>query len=134
VISVSRHIDIHAELGGVAAFVREVTNLPRWTDFFRSVGARTDGYHAVESVVGPISTRILESTDGGGPLCTIESIIAGARETATVHLRPLGDAVRVEFTIALRDDASPELRAGADATLAQELARLRAICETAVGA
>lgn len=133
-ISVSRHIDIHADLAGVAAFVREVTNLPRWTDFFRSVGARTGGYHAVESVVGPIATRILESPDGGGLLCTIESIIAGVRETATVHLLPAGDAVRVEFTIALPDDASPALCARADATLADELVRLRGICETAVRA
>ena len=133
-ISASGYLGIRAELGVIAAFVREVTNLPRWTDFFLSVGARTNGYHAVDSVMGPISTRILESPDGGGLLYTIESIIRGVPETATVSLRPLGHVVRVEFTVTLPDDASPELRARADATLADELVRLRAICETTVSA
>ncbi len=117
----------------VGAYVSQVGHLPSWTTFFRSVGASADGRrYPVQTVMGPIETWIEESpADGGGTVCTINSLIGEGQEQAVLRLLPAadGEGTAVEFTVRLPSGAPPERRAGQQAAMEGELARLKELLE-----
>ncbi|MGH3936104.1 MAG: hypothetical protein ACRDS1_14200 [Pseudonocardiaceae bacterium] len=125
----SHDIDIDTSPDHARRYLEQVPNLPAWTEFFRAVGERHGEYYRVESVMGPIDTRISRYTDGDVAVCTVHSLIRGQREQAVIRIRPAGTGVNVAFTIQLPETAPAELTAVAAATLHRELTALKAILE-----
>jgi hypothetical protein len=121
---------IHVEAGPeeVGAFVSDVHNLPRWTGFFRSVGARVADRHEVTTAMGTtIRTRIERDAER----YAISSLIGEREERAELEVVPDGGGARVTFTMTLLPALAAQQADGTDPTERQrermrgELASLR---------
>ncbi|MCK9874631.1 SRPBCC family protein [Frankia sp. Ag45/Mut15] len=130
--SLSRTVSVAAPPDALLAFVAEVPNLPRWTDFFTAVGAQVNGRYRVSSVVGEIETWTETQVGTQAATCVIHSMVAGRAERAVVDIVPAPDGAEVSFTVLLPDDADEALRATARRTLDVELGRLRSLVTPAV--
>ncbi|MBZ4417198.1 hypothetical protein [Myxococcus sp. RHSTA-1-4] len=96
-----RGIRIERGPAEVAGFLREVSNLPRWTRFFLHVGELQGHGYAVETLMGPATTWIHEYQSEDTHQLEIVSIIRGARETATLDLYAQGEGTMVRFHLRL---------------------------------
>lgn len=128
-ISCSYDINIDTTPGHARRYLEQVPNLPSWTEFFSAVGDRNGEYYRVESVMGPIETRISHHQDGDVEVCTVHSLIRDQHEQAVIRIRLADTGVNVAFTIQLPDTAPAKLTAAAKATLRRELTTLKDILE-----
>jgi hypothetical protein len=113
----------------IAAFVRQVPNLPRWTGFFLSAGALDGEYHAMNTLLGPARTRIEEERRADDVHLQIVSLFGERRETASIEILDRRSSSEVRFHLRLPDGLPQERVDQQLVKLEQELRKLKELLE-----
>lgn len=91
----SIHVDNSPER--VAAFLQDVHNLPRWTEFFRSVGEPVGDRWEVRTAMGTTMCTRIDRTAAGRYV--ISSLVGEREERAALTALPEDGGTRVSFTV-----------------------------------